>query len=212
MAALRPPSATGVPVSIQSERGDIRAVLQHAPGNVAGAIYVGGFDGGFDGPADGIYIDLALALLEHGISSLRLDYRIHSSPGVVEEAVYDVLRGVSYLKEAGVEKVALVGHSFGGAVVIEAAAKTPDVAAVVAMSSQTYGTRHVAKIAPRPLLLIHGQDDQRLPPSCSEYIYARAQEPKELIILPGARHSLRQKRDAVFDLVVEWLGSKVGGA
>ncbi|MBM2826821.1 MAG: phospholipase/carboxylesterase [Dehalococcoidia bacterium] len=210
MAIADSTSSAGAPVTVKSERGDIRAIFHHTAGNAAAAIFVGGFDGGFDGPADAIFAHLGTSLLEYGISSLRLDYRLHTSPGVVEEAVYDVINGVNYLKEVGVAKVALVGHSFGGAVVIDAAAQSPEVATVVALSSQTYGTRNVAKISPRPLLLIHGQDDQRLPPSCSEYIYARAQEPKELIILPGARHSLGQKREEVFRLIVGWLVDKIG--
>jgi fermentation-respiration switch protein FrsA (DUF1100 family) len=63
----------------------------------------------------------------------------------------------------------------------------------------------VGRISPRPLLLIHGADDIRLPPSCSEYLYARAGEPKELIIYEGATHSLRQRREELRALLVGWL-------
>jgi len=49
--------------------------------------------------------------------------------------------------------VALVGHSFGGAVVIRVGVASPAVATVAALSSQSYGTEDVASLAPRPLFL-----------------------------------------------------------
>jgi dienelactone hydrolase len=51
-----------------------------------------------------------------------------------------VLVGVNFLKQGGVDYIALVGHSFGGAVVIMAATMSTEVKAVVGLSSQTYGT------------------------------------------------------------------------
>lgn len=200
-----PAQSSGSLVGIQTARGDLGGMLHHQPGNRKAAVMVGGIDGGYDGPADGLYRDLGESLLPADVSSLRLDFRVHGSPGNLQEAEFDVVQGISYLNGLGIEEIALVGHSFGAAVVITVAAERDEVKAVVTLSAQTYGTRYVAKISPRPLLLIHGQDDQRLPPSCSEYIYARAGQPKELVILPGARHSLRQKREEVFALVRGWL-------
>lgn len=201
--------ASGRPLRLQTERGDI-SCLYHAGRPGAGAtICVGGFDGGFDGPADAIYATLAEDLLEHGIGSLRLSYRIKTSPGNLEEAVYDILAAVSFLTEERAGRIALVGHSFGGAVGISAAALSPDVSAVVTMSTQTAGTALAPRVAPRPLLIIHGEEDRRLPPDCSRYVYRLAGEPKELVILPGARHSLRQRREELRRLLRRWLVEKL---
>lgn len=166
---------------------------------------VGGTDGGLDGPADRLYPDLAQDLLPHGIATLRLDFRQHIAPGIVEEGVQDVLCGASYLKENGAREIALVGHSFGAAVVITAGAVNEEVKAVACLSAQSAGTGLVHKLTPRPLLLVHGQEDRRLPPACSEYIFARAGEPKQLILLPKGRHSLRQCREEVRQILVQWL-------
>jgi len=204
-------NGSGKIITIDTDRGGLKGVLHHNEGNTKAVILVGGIDGGFDGPS-ALFPDLAEDLIASNISSLRLDFRVHGSPGNMAEADYDVDHGMSLLKELGIQDIALVGHSFGGAVVITAAEERQEVKAVVTLSSQSYGTKPVAKISPRPLLLIHGGSDQRLPPSCSEYIYARALEPKELVILPDATHSLRQKRTEAYDLVRTWLREKMGEA
>ena len=79
---------------------------------------------------------MAQRFAEDGITSLRMDYR---SPGDVFECTLDLLAGVSYLKGAGHQPVVVVGHSFGGAVVIAAGANSSHIKGVVALSPQTYG-------------------------------------------------------------------------
>ncbi len=117
------------------------------------------------------------------MTSLRINYR---QPGDLQESVLDTLAGISFLKGTGHTDIALVGHSFGGAVVIQAAANSPLVKAVLALSSQTYGASGVASVAPRPLLLLHGEEDMRLPSHTSQTIYDWAKGPKDLGLYPEA--------------------------
>jgi pimeloyl-ACP methyl ester carboxylesterase len=44
-------------------------------------------------------------------------------------------------------------------------------------------------IAPRPLLLIHGTDDQRITEEQVQRLFAAAEEPKTLWLVEGATHS-----------------------
>ena len=191
---------------LESSRGGIRCRYHRPPGAPhAAVLLVGGTDGGLDGPADRIYAELAERLADGGIAVLRLDFRLHTAPGDLAEAIHDVFHGLDYLAQEGITRVGLVGHSFGGAVVIATALQRADVAAVVTLSTQTAGVEGVQRLGPRPLLLVHGSDDDRLPPACSEYVYSMAREPKELVIYEGARHSLRQCRPELLELLTQWL-------
>jgi hypothetical protein len=194
-------------VILQTSRGRIQCFFHPSPRISGAVIWVGGALGGVMGPAGGLYADLAEALVGHGITSLRLDYR---QPGVFPECVLDVLAGASFLKGLGATGVALVGHSFGGAVVIKAGELSPEVRAVAALSSQTYGAQDVARLAPRALLLVHGTDDTHLPPTASQWIYDRALEPKELVFYEGAGHRLHECREKLFALLQGWLVERVG--
>jgi len=48
--------------------------------------------------------------------------------------------------------------------------------------------RWVGRIAPRPLLLIHGGHDRDIPVSDARRLYEAAHEPKELWVVPQAEH------------------------
>lgn len=201
----------GLPVVLTGQRGAINAVYHPAPGAEAAVIWVGGTDGGVMGPADDLYPTLAADLMGEGIASLRVAFRVLGSPGNLNEALHDVMAGVAYLEASSIKRIGLVGHSFGGAVVVAASVTSPAVAAVVTLSAQIGGTERVAEVSPRPLLLVHGQDDQRLPPSSSRNIYARAREPKQIVLFSGARHSLRQCREELRQLLRGWLVEKLSG-
>jgi alpha/beta superfamily hydrolase len=192
-------------ISIPSQRGPVRAIYHAPTGNGPVVIMVGGFDGGFDGPADGLYPALAEDLAPAGVGALRLDFRDRRSPGIVEDGATDVLAGIAELRRRGAERFGLVGHSFGAAVMITVATQIPEAETIVTLSAQTAGAQGIRMLAPRPVLLIHGLDDIRLSPDCSRYLYRLAGEPKKLILLAGARHSLRQSREEVRAAVRDWL-------
>jgi len=173
-------------------------------GSAAAVIMVGGGDGGLDGPAEKMYPDLARDLQALGVAGLRVDFRIHQFPGDVEQAVHDVRAGIRFLEGEGVRRIGLLGHSFGGAVMIEAAVDEESVASVVTLATQTAGAQRVAEVAPRPILLVHGLADIRLTPECSRMLHRLAGEPKQLVLLEGATHSLRQRREEVRRLVADW--------
>ena len=187
---------------LRTTRGEIPGQFTVCEGGTGAAVLISGASGGLDGPADGIYARVAEALRSRQVSTLRLHYR---HPGEFDECLLDVLGALSFLKGIGAERVVVVGHSFGGAVAIRAGTLSPTVSAVVAMSSQLHGAREVAELSPRPLLLVHGMDDQVLEATASETIYAWAEEPKRIVLYAGAGHSLVQCQAELYDLLTEWI-------
>jgi len=203
-----PEGQTGRGLQLCTNRGDIEAVIHNDEGSITAkaVIWVYGARGGFGSPADGLYTELADEM-KGQVTSLLLNYR---QPNDLAECVLDALAGISFLKATNHTEIALVGHSFGGAVVITAAPLSDEVKAVAALSSQTFGAFNAGIIAPKPLLLVHGANDTRLPPSCSEQIYQWANEPKELHIMQGAEHRLNECKEELRDLLRDWILAKLG--
>lgn len=62
------------------------------------------------------------------------------------------------------------------------------------------------KISPRPLLLVHGDSDELVPVDNARRLHEKAGEPKQLSIIKGAGHQLRNNEHAVH-VVIDWLNS-----
>ena len=197
-----PDGDTGAGLKFHTNRGEFRGIIHRADGADHAVIWVCGARGGFGGPGPGTYARLAEWLTEQGITSLRLDYRF---PNDLLECVLDLLAGVTYCKESGYGPVVVVGHSFGGAVVIAAGAASAHIKGVVSLSPQTYGAGMVGQLAPRKLLVAHGKADTRLPFSCALQIYEWAKEPKELVLFEGAEHRLEECREELGTLLSAWI-------
>lgn len=66
-----------------------------------------------------------------------------------------------------------------------------------------------AGISPRPLLLVHGQEDEVVPVDEARRIYARAGWPKQLEIIPGADHRFSQAYAQVWRICADWIKGQV---
>jgi pimeloyl-ACP methyl ester carboxylesterase len=188
-------------IYLHTNLGTIKCHYHETISGDAAVVWVGDVGGGIEGPAGGLYSRLAMTLTKDQIASIRLDYR---EPGDLMACVLDTLLTIKFLAMLDRTRIVLVGHSFGGAVVINAGVSVT-VVGVAALSSQTAGTDLVDHLSPRPLLLIHGTDDEILPDACSHDIYLRAKDPKEILLYKGCRHGLDECRTAVDDDLLEWI-------
>jgi len=192
-------------VTVATTRGAIPLMLHSAQEKGRAVLCVSGAIGGFDGPSM-LYPRLGLEMPRRGITIARLDYR---EPNEFAECLVDAMAALTFLSGVGHERVAMIGHSFGGAVAINAGTLSPNVKTVIALSSQLAGAHVVGELAPKPLLLIHGGADAVLPHESSQALYDRAGEPKTIRILPRVGHGLAEAQDEVFELVSDWLLQKI---
>ncbi len=104
--------------------------------------------------------------------------------------------------QTGQEQVLL--EHFRSVGIIKDASFPPDVRRWLDGFRRVSPLNYVAGIAPRPLLLVHGSDDDVVAVSHAHRLYARAGDPKQLVIVDRAGHRLRLDERAM-DTVIEWL-------
>lgn len=63
---------------------------------------------------------------------------------------------------------------------------------------------YIARISPRPLLIVHGSQDEIVSVDDARRLYTKAGEPKKLVIIEGAGHRLRRDERAMA-VVRDWL-------
>ena len=176
-------------------------------------------------------LNYAVFLYRAGYSVLMFDFRGHgenkeafTSIGYIE--VKDLEAAAGYVKKLGYKKFGVLGISMGASVALRAAAKDPDIAAVIADSpfaslngmiryraeqlrlpywpavpavkilakfrtgfnfDEVNPARDV-KYIKSPVFIIHGLADKNIPPENGKEIFAAANEPKELFLVPFAGH------------------------
>lgn len=176
------------------------------------AILVSGAGGGVTGPSS-IYLSLAckLAALASGVPALRLDYRY---PARNRYCAGDMRAAMAHLQAAyGLSRFVLVGWSFGGAPVFTVGGSDDRVVGCATVASQTAETEGVARLAPTPLLLLHGTDDRTLSPACSERLYERYGEKagwRRLKLFEGDNHALTENAVAAEEMLCDFVAQCAG--
>jgi hypothetical protein len=165
-------------------------------------VLCGGAFGGLLGPAEGLYHHLGSVLAEIGVCTVRVDYRI---PGHLTSCILDVAVAIDLAHRGGGSRFVVVGHSFGGAVAIGTAVNLPDlVVGVATLATQSAGCERAALLGPRPLLLIHGADDDIIPVGASETVRTFAGQ-GEVVVLPGTDHMLTAVAEELRRRLPPWI-------
>ncbi|WP_395663205.1 alpha/beta hydrolase [Aestuariivirga sp.] len=151
-----------------------------------------------------------------GFGALFVSYRGYgASTGNISEQgfITDALTAYDFLAARGLEAkdIVLVGESLGTGVAVQLAAMRPvgamvleapftaavDVAAEIypwlpvrLLMKDQFRSRDVIGKVTAPLLIIHGDADRIIPVAHGRKLHELANEPKELVILPGASHDM----------------------
>lgn len=195
-------SAGLVHLEVFTMRG-LLTLLWHGPQDASATVLAGGGAmGGLLGPADGLYHDLGIDLAEQGIGLLRIGWR---RPNDIDLCRLDMLAAADLASRRGAERFITVGHSFGGAVAIQAAAAMGEWAAgVVTLATQSAGCEPASALGDVPLILFHGEQDELLPPMASEMVRMLAGT-GELVLLPGAGHLLTEAGTELRARLTAWI-------
>ncbi|CAJ2500868.1 Uu.00g037210.m01.CDS01 [Anthostomella pinea] len=205
------------PLSIKVEDGADGSVagFLHLPPNFASptpethhrtaAILLSGAGGGVTGPSS-IYLSLAakLAALGPGIPALCLDYRY---PARNRYCVRDVKAAMDYLQATyGLDHFVLVGWSFGGAPVFTVGGSNERVVGCATVASQTAETEGIRRLAPRPVLLLHGTAEVKLSQACSQRLYAQygTEGNRQLRLFDGDNHALSVNAPVAETMLLEF--------
>jgi fermentation-respiration switch protein FrsA (DUF1100 family) len=181
------------------------ALLWHGPRDAEAVALLGaGAMGGLLGPGRALYHELGCRLAdEHGIGVVRVGWR---RPDRLPLCTMDLCATADLAVRAGARRFVTVGHSFGGAVAVQAGAALPTfVRGVCTLSTQSAGCEPASMLAPRPFLLVHGEADAMLPAETSFVVQALAGGHGEVVVLPGAGHGLAEVHDEVRDRLLAWI-------
>ena len=187
-------------------------LLWHQPPDPRPALPVavvacGGAMGGLLGPGEGLYHQLGVALAAVGVPMLRVGYRRAND---LEACCLDVAAAVQLAVGTGAERVVVMGHSFGGAVAVRVGVILDDmVVGVVTFATQSAGCEIAAGLAPRPLLLFHGDRDEILSMQASSVVRSIAGI-GELVVLQGDGHLLAKSGPEIWTRLTAWLPAALG--
>jgi len=69
----------------------------------------------------------------------------------------------------------------------------------------------IGQIAPRPILLVHGASDQRISIEQVTSLYDQANQPKQLVVLPGASHDQVRSPglDSIIDQIIRFFNASL---
>jgi len=183
-------------------------LLWHGPESAEHVVLMcGGAMGGLLGPARGLYHDLGVALAANGIGSIRVGYR---QPNHLENCTLDVGAAADVANRGGAKRFVVIGHSFGGAVAVNAGAALRRVTSgVITLSTQSAGCETAAALGDVPLLLLHGGEDELLPVEASEAVRTLAGH-GEVVVLPGTGHLLLGVEEALRRRLLDWIAERFG--
>ncbi len=161
---------------------------------------------------------LAQRFASHGFNVLIFDYRGYGvSDGVAANEVDLYADGdaavdfVTKQKSIRPEQIVLYGHSLGTTVVADVASRRAVGAVVIEsglssassfadsalpwlphflhfLGKNRFESARKLKTVSAPILIAHGDPDHTIPTSEAKLLYAAANEPKKLLIVPGAGH------------------------
>jgi len=180
-----------------------------ADGSESAVVMGGGAMGGLLG-GGGLYHELGTELSARGIAATSVGWR---RPNDLGACTHDMLAAMQFMARRGARRFVSIGHSFGGAIAIRAAASmhAEIVPGVVTLATQSGGCEPAETLSDREILFFHGEADRILPPMASEMVRMLAGT-GEMVLLPGEDHLLAGARNQIVERLLTWIPATLGAA
>ncbi|MGW1800184.1 alpha/beta hydrolase [Streptomyces sp. NPDC001984] len=247
-------TADGVSINSVYEPGPVVYDSSAPPSRDLAFVVAHGFTGDVDRP----HVRRVAAALARHAAVVTFSFRGHGASGgrstVGDREVLDLDAAVAWARELGHTRVATVGFSMGGSVVLRHAALHRGVDAVVSVSSPArwyyrgtapmrrvhwlvtrpegrlvgrWGlrtrihhrdwnpvplspTEAAGRIAPTPLLIVHGDRDGYFPLDHPRMLAKAAGDHAELWLEPGMGHAENAAADELLARIGDWVVSRAG--
>lgn len=192
-------SASSISLTISTTGGPIHGRWSPAALTRAAAVLLPDCAGASSGSFP-FFDELAGHFQRSGVSVLQIE----PCRETFDERLACLLSMLVALRRQGVERVALIGWHSGASLAIGAGSVSDSVTGVAALAPDSSAADMVADVAPRRLLLLHGSADTVAPAAISRMLYARAGDPRELVIYPGEHHDFSVFHDEAIEKLTVW--------
>jgi len=198
-------SETSRVVEIYTMEGLLQIMWHGDPNATDVVLMCGGAMGGMLGPGRSLYLELGLELAAEGRAAMAVGYR---KPGDLTRSLLDTCATADLALRNGAERFAILGHSFGGAVAIQAASTfAAHTAGVITYATQSAGCEEASRIGDTPLLLLHGERDSILGPENSMMVQSLAGT-GEVRMFPDTDHLMAEAADEIAEITGAWVREK----
>ena len=192
-------------VEIYTMEGLLQILWHGEAGATDVVLMCGGAMGGMLGPGRSLFLELGQELAAEGKAAMAVGYR---KPGDLTRCLLDVCAAADIALRNGAERFVLLGHSFGGAVAIQAACTfTGHTAGVITYSTQSAGCEEAARMGPVPLLLLHGERDSILGPENSMMVQSLTGH-GEVKTFPDTDHLMAEAADEIATITKQWVADR----
>jgi pimeloyl-ACP methyl ester carboxylesterase len=198
-------SETSRLVEIYTMEGLLQIMWHGDPDATDVVLMCGGAMGGMLGPGRSLYLELGLELAAEGRAAMAISYR---KPGDLTRSLLDTCAAADLALRNGAQRFVILGHSFGGAVAIQAASTfAAHTAGVITYATQSAGCEDAARIGDTPLLLLHGERDSILGPENSMMVQSLAGA-GEVRTYPDTDHLMAEAAEEIAELTGSWVREK----
>jgi len=130
----------------------------------------------------------------------------YRQPNDLSRCVHDTIAAVELACRHGGRRAVVLGHSFGGAVAVQAGMVLGGhCAGIVTLATQSAGCEDAGTLgADVPVLLLHGARDSILPPDAS-FMVRMLIGHGEVEILPDTDHLMTEAADHLRDRLGTWI-------